>query len=345
MLAFKIMSFEYVGSITFCRIYSGKLESGMALTNTTRDKKERVGRMYLMHAADREEIKEAYAGDIVALRASRIRARARRCAIRNKPVMLEKMEFPEPRHRDEDRAQDQGRSGEDVDGAVHLAIEDPSFRVVGRPGVRRDDPQGHGRASSRHQGRHPEAHLRRRRQCRRPAGCLSRDARARRPTSTTRTRSRPAAPASSRASSCALSPTRRARATSSSPRSSAARCRRSTSPASRRASTRCGQRRPHRLPDGRHQGRRCTTAPSTKSTRRRHRLRNRRPRGDAGRLRQGRREAARADHGRRGGDAGDFVGGVIGDINSRRGQIRNQEMRGNANVIRASCRSPTCSAT
>ena len=67
LLAFKIMSFEHVGSITFCRVYSGKVQSGMALANTTRDKKERVGRMYLMHAADREEIKEAYAGDIVAL--------------------------------------------------------------------------------------------------------------------------------------------------------------------------------------------------------------------------------------------------------------------------------------
>ena len=55
MIAFKIMSFEHVGSITFCRIYSGKLEKGMALANTTRDKKERVGRMYLMHADEREE--------------------------------------------------------------------------------------------------------------------------------------------------------------------------------------------------------------------------------------------------------------------------------------------------
>ena len=67
----------------------------------------------------------------------------------------------------------------------------------------------------------------------------------------------------------------------------------------------------------------------------RHRLRNRRPLGHEGRLRQGRREAPRAGHGCRSGHAGDFVGGVIGDINSRRGQIRNQEMRGNATVIRA----------
>ena len=84
------MSFEHVGSITFCRIYSGKLQSGMALANTTRDKKERVGRMYLMHAADREEIKEAYAGDIVALvgpqgyahRRDALRSAASRCCSR-----------------------------------------------------------------------------------------------------------------------------------------------------------------------------------------------------------------------------------------------------------------------
>ena len=67
MLAFKIMDDPHVGSITFCRVYSGTVQSGMALANTTRDRKERVGRMYLMHANDREQIDEAYAGDIIAL--------------------------------------------------------------------------------------------------------------------------------------------------------------------------------------------------------------------------------------------------------------------------------------
>jgi elongation factor G len=65
MLAFKIMDDPY-GVLTFCRIYSGKLESGMAVVNTTRDRRERVGRILLMHADNREEIMEAYAGDIVA---------------------------------------------------------------------------------------------------------------------------------------------------------------------------------------------------------------------------------------------------------------------------------------
>jgi elongation factor G len=96
LLAFKIMSFEHVGSITFCRIYSGKINSGMALTNTTRDKKERVGRMYLMHAADREEIKEAFAGDIVALSGLKDTRTGETLCDPQKPVLLEKMDFPNP---------------------------------------------------------------------------------------------------------------------------------------------------------------------------------------------------------------------------------------------------------
>ena len=118
MLAFKIMSFEHVGSITFCRIYSGKIEEGMALANTTRDKKERVGRMYLMHAADREEIKEAYTGDIVALSGPQGHAHGRDAVRSAKAGDAREDGLPRARHRDEDRAQDQGRSGEDVDRAV-----------------------------------------------------------------------------------------------------------------------------------------------------------------------------------------------------------------------------------
>jgi elongation factor G len=67
MLAFKIMNDPFVGSLTFCRIYSGKLESGVTLVNTVKQRRERIGRMLLMHANNREEIKEAFAGDIVAV--------------------------------------------------------------------------------------------------------------------------------------------------------------------------------------------------------------------------------------------------------------------------------------
>jgi elongation factor G len=82
MLAFKIMDDPFVGTITFCRVYSGKVELGASLMNSTREKKERVGRMLLMHANNREDIKEAYAGDIVALAGSRTSAPATRFAIR-----------------------------------------------------------------------------------------------------------------------------------------------------------------------------------------------------------------------------------------------------------------------
>src|SRR6201993_913865 len=67
LLAFKIMDDPFVGTITFCRIYSGTLVSGTGVINSTRDRKERIGRMLLMHANNREDIKEAFAGDIVAL--------------------------------------------------------------------------------------------------------------------------------------------------------------------------------------------------------------------------------------------------------------------------------------
>ena len=129
MIAFKIMSFEHVGSITFCRIYSGKLEQGMALANTTRDKKERAGRMYLMHAADREEIKEAFAGDIVALQGLKDTRTGETLCDPNKPVILEKMDFPEPviNMKVEPKTK---ADQEKMAIALHtLAVEDPSFRV------------------------------------------------------------------------------------------------------------------------------------------------------------------------------------------------------------------------
>src|SRR3974377_2451154 len=72
MLAFKIMDDPFVGTITFCRIYSGRLESGTGVLNSTKERRERIGRMLLMHANNREDIKEAYAGDIVALAGSEV---------------------------------------------------------------------------------------------------------------------------------------------------------------------------------------------------------------------------------------------------------------------------------
>ena len=96
MLAFKIMNDPFVGSLTFCRIYSGKVETGMQLINTVKEKKERIGRMLLMHANSREDIKEAYAGDIVAIASLKAQSLAIRLCDPNKPVVLERMEFPSP---------------------------------------------------------------------------------------------------------------------------------------------------------------------------------------------------------------------------------------------------------
>ncbi len=130
MIAFKIMSFEHVGSITFCRIYSGKLESGSALANTTRDKKERVGRMYLMHAADREEIKEAYTGDIVALSGLKDTRTGETLSDPKNPVLLEKMDFPNPVI--EMKIEPKTKSDQEKMSLAlsTMAIEDPSFRVA-----------------------------------------------------------------------------------------------------------------------------------------------------------------------------------------------------------------------
>src|SRR6266568_1379709 len=96
VLAFKIMDDPFVGTITFSRIYSGRLATGMGLLNSTKDRKERVGRMLLMHANSREDIKEAFAGDIVALAGLKEVRTGDTLCDPQKPVVLEKMEFPDP---------------------------------------------------------------------------------------------------------------------------------------------------------------------------------------------------------------------------------------------------------
>ena len=129
ILAFKIVDDPFVGSLTFCRIYSGKLESGMTLLNSAREKKERVGRMLLMHANDREDIKEAFAGDIVALASLKDTRTGDTLCDPLKPVILEKMEFPDPVI--EIAVEPKTKADQEKMGvALHkLATEDPSFRV------------------------------------------------------------------------------------------------------------------------------------------------------------------------------------------------------------------------
>src|SRR5260221_14269278 len=96
LLGFKIMDDPFVGTITFCRIYSGRLESGTGVLNSIKDRKERIGRMLLMHANNREDIKEAYAGDIVALAGLKDVRTGDTLCDPQKAVILEKMEFPDP---------------------------------------------------------------------------------------------------------------------------------------------------------------------------------------------------------------------------------------------------------
>ena len=129
VLAFKIMDDPFVGTITFCRIYSGKLESGMQLINSTKEKRERVGRMLLMHANSREDIKEAYAGDIVALAGLKEARTGDTLCDAQKPVILEKMEFPDPVI--EIAIEPKSKADQEKLGVAlqKLAAEDPSFRV------------------------------------------------------------------------------------------------------------------------------------------------------------------------------------------------------------------------
>jgi elongation factor G len=129
MLAFKIMDDPFVGSLTFCRIYSGKIESGTGVLNSPRDRRERVGRMLLMHANSREDIKEANAGDIIALAGLKETRTGDTLCDPAHPVILEKMEFPDPVI--EIAVEPKAKADQEKMAVAlsKLAAEDPSFRV------------------------------------------------------------------------------------------------------------------------------------------------------------------------------------------------------------------------
>jgi len=130
VLAFKIMDDPFVGSLTFCRLYSGKMETGMSLLNSSRDKKERVGRMLQMHSNNREDVKEAYAGDIVALAGLKeTRTGDTLCDPIKSPVILEKMEFPAPVIEISVEPKTKGDQEKLGVALAKLASEDPSFTV------------------------------------------------------------------------------------------------------------------------------------------------------------------------------------------------------------------------
>ncbi|MCQ0990167.1 elongation factor G [Jiella marina] len=129
MLAFKIMNDPFVGSLTFARIYSGVLTKGSSLMNTVKEKRERIGRMLQMHSNSREDIEEAYAGDIVALAGLKETTTGDTLCDPLKPVILERMEFPDPVI--EIAIEPKTKSDQEKMGLAlnRLAAEDPSFRV------------------------------------------------------------------------------------------------------------------------------------------------------------------------------------------------------------------------
>ena len=334
ILAFKIMDDPFVGTITFCRIYSGKLESGTTVLNSTKDRKERVGRMLLMHANNREDIKEAYAGDIVALAGLKEVRTGDTLCDPHKGVILEKMEFPDPVI--EIAIEPKSKADQEKLGVAlaKLVAEDPSFRVTTDAGIRaRRSSRAWANCTSTSRSTSSSAPTRstpisaRRRLpiARRSPG---------RPRSTTRTRSRPAA--------------RPVRAHQDHRRADRARRRFRVRERSRRRrgaegvrpgggeGPRSGarRRRARRLPGGRRQG-----------EPRRRRFHDVDSSAMAFEIcaRAAMREALQ-----KGGPVllepimkvevvtpEEYTGSVIGDLNSRRGQIQGQDMRGNANVITA----------
>ncbi|PWL17748.1 elongation factor G [Falsochrobactrum shanghaiense] len=129
LLAFKIMNDPFVGSLTFARIYSGKLTKGVSLENTVKGKRERIGRMLQMHSNSREDIEEAFAGDIVALAGLKETTTGDTLCDPLKPVILERMEFPDPVI--EIAIEPKTKADQEKMGIAlnRLAAEDPSFRV------------------------------------------------------------------------------------------------------------------------------------------------------------------------------------------------------------------------
>ena len=128
-LAFKIMNDPFVGSLTFTRIYSGKLKKGDSLLNTTKGRKERIGRMMMMHAINREEIEEAFAGDIIALAGLKDTTTGDTLSDPQNQVVLETMTFPDPVIEIAVEPKTKADQEKMSTGLQRLAAEDPSFRV------------------------------------------------------------------------------------------------------------------------------------------------------------------------------------------------------------------------
>ena len=128
-LAFKVANDPFVGSLTFIRIYSGTLNAGTGVLNTSKDKEERIGRMLLMHANNREDIKTASTGDIVALAGLKYTITGHTLCDSSNPIVLEPMDFPEPVIEIAVEPKTKGDQEKMGEALARLAKEDPSFRV------------------------------------------------------------------------------------------------------------------------------------------------------------------------------------------------------------------------
>ena len=128
-IAFKIATDEFVGTLTFCRIYSGKINQGDNILLSVKGKSQRLGRMLLMHSNNREDISEAYAGDIVAITGLKGATTGETICDPNNPIILEKMDFPDPVIEVAVEPKTKGDQDKMGEALVKLAAEDPSFRV------------------------------------------------------------------------------------------------------------------------------------------------------------------------------------------------------------------------
>ncbi len=176
-LAFKVMSDPYVGKLTYVRVYSGQLQSGDRVLNTTTGKTERAGRILQMHANHREERTEIAAGEIAAVVGFKNTTTGDTLAVDTAPIRLESMQFPEPVISvaiEPKTKSDQDKLGT---GLQRLAEEDPDLPRADGRGDRADAHLRHGRAAPRDHRRPPDARVLGRRERRPAAGRLSRDGR------------------------------------------------------------------------------------------------------------------------------------------------------------------------
>lgn len=127
-LAFKVATDPFVGSLTFTRVYSGVLRTGETVINTVKGKKERIGRMLLMHANDRQDVKEARAGDIIAIAGLKDTTTGETLCMADNQVILERMEFPEPVIKVAVEPKTKADTEKMGEALTKLAQEDPSFR-------------------------------------------------------------------------------------------------------------------------------------------------------------------------------------------------------------------------